>query len=537
MCGCGTRIGVLFALLTVVLPACQWNVGTVDVSLIFSPREGQNPLDPAQGVQKVRIRIEGEGLAPRVSEFEPGSDGKLSDVPVGKRVQVTVEGLDGIGVTLSRGVSLPFETRSGNNRVYLFIGWTGEFSEPPAAPVGDDEWSRRYTLSMWSEQGRAFHTASVLPDGTVLVAGGTWSSGGQDYLARLGLEDALDSAVRFDPTAAAFMMDEAVDCRFDPPGLCMTDSRAFHSASPYPGLEGLILLGGEPVVDLAESFDLDTLQFSTTSNSLEVPRSRHAATPLYDPDEGLLVAGGIGATGDLLPSVELLRPEGTFSSLSEELGTARLGAVAVAYDGGVLVIGGWERFDPWELGIPERVASDRVDRIVFEGEAARIDSIGPLLQARAEHTAVLVEVKKRDQDGNPVLDVDGDPVLVENVLVCGGLIDAVEATKTCELIDPEKGTVEQRGDVGTPRWRHTATVLPDGLVLIAGGFYGGARPSAYGTAEILDPDREQLNKRRAMMAQRGGHTATLMPNGMVLLAGGMANGSDMAGFDYEIFVP
>ncbi len=176
-------------------------------------------------------------------------------------------------------------------------------------------------------------------------------------------------------------------------------------------------------------------------------------------------------------------------------------------------------------------------RIVFEGEAARIDSIGPLLQARAEHTAVLVEVKKRDQDGNPVLDVDGDPVLVENVLVCGGLIDAVEATKTCELIDPEKGTVEQRGDVGTPRWRHTATVLPDGLVLIAGGFYGGARPSAYGTAEILDPDREQLNKRRAMMAQRGGHTATLMPNGMVLLAGGMANGSDMAGFDYEIFVP
>jgi hypothetical protein len=78
---------------------------------------------------------------------------------------------------------------------------------------------------------------------------------------------------------------------------------------------------------------------------------------------------------------------------------------------------------------------------------------------------------------------------------------------------------------GTHEFRasHTATVLPDSRVLITGGFKKGpdGHSQIYSrTAELFDPKTETFALTGNMTVRRAGHTATLLPNGMVLIAGG-----------------
>jgi hypothetical protein len=64
------------------------------------------------------------------------------------------------------------------------------------------------------------------------------------------------------------------------------------------------------------------------------------------------------------------------------------------------------------------------------------------------------------------------------------------------------------------RTLHTATLLPSGIVLVAGG---GDENS---TAEVYDPVAGAFSINGGMEIGRSGHTATLLPNGSVLVAGG-----------------
>jgi hypothetical protein len=74
------------------------------------------------------------------------------------------------------------------------------------------------------------------------------------------------------------------------------------------------------------------------------------------------------------------------------------------------------------------------------------------------------------------------------------------------------GTFTSVGDMTTARLFHTATLLPDGTVLIAGG--------AGVSAELYDPLIGRFTTTGNMHAPRSQHTATLLPNGTVLIAGG-----------------
>jgi hypothetical protein len=85
------------------------------------------------------------------------------------------------------------------------------------------------------------------------------------------------------------------------------------------------------------------------------------------------------------------------------------------------------------------------------------------------------------------------------------------------------GRVVATGDMTVPRFEHTATLLPNGKVLIAGGMArnGVTEP----TAEIYDPRTARFTPAGTLTSPRGwGATATLLPNGQVLIAGG-ASGS------------
>ncbi len=75
----------------------------------------------------------------------------------------------------------------------------------------------------------------------------------------------------------------------------------------------------------------------------------------------------------------------------------------------------------------------------------------------------------------------------------------------------------------TPRVDHTATVLPNGQVLIAGGRSTSGAATVTATAELYNPATATFTATGSMTAPRFNHTATLLNNGMVLIAGGRSS--------------
>jgi Tol biopolymer transport system component len=112
---------------------------------------------------------------------------------------------------------------------------------------------------------------------------------------------------------------------------------------------------------------------------------------------------------------------------------------------------------------------------------------------------------------------------------------------TAEIYDPATGTFNATGSMTTPREFHTATLMPDGRVLVAGGYTAPHPPTAGGitlasvrtaesatsvlaSAEIFDPSTGTFSKTGSMSTFRDNHTATLLPEGRVLVIGGGGEG-------------
>jgi hypothetical protein len=132
---------------------------------------------------------------------------------------------------------------------------------------------------------------------------------------------------------------------------------------------------------------------------------------------------------------------------------------------------------------------------------------GSMYSGRESHTATLLK------DGS--------------VLVASGIIPTVlswSPLSSAEIYDPSTNSFSRVGDMNVARTEHAATLLPDGKVLITGGYYS----TAVQTAEIFDPATNSFALIGNMSIARARHTATLLPSGKVLVVGGQVRGPTVA---------
>ncbi len=268
-------------------------------------------------------------------------------------------------------------------------------------------------------QDRAAHTATALPDGSVLVAGGCVVDGcGRATTSAVVLDDGGDVVVAAMTTAR------------DAHTATLLDSGAVLVAGGFSG-------EGEGPLPGAEVFDPGTRTWEPTP-PMRLGRGGHAAARLGD---GRVVeVGGWVGPGRYTSTSELYDPASGRFDPGPSLPEAVDGLAAVSLvDGSVLVTGGQ---------VEPGVASATAVVISSDGTLSRV---GPLAQARFKHTMVTLPSGR--------------------VLVIGGTSDDEDLLSTTEVYDPatQRFTPGPAMTNGRYKLNGSATLLPDGRVVVAGG--------------------------------------------------------------------
>jgi hypothetical protein len=114
------------------------------------------------------------------------------------------------------------------------------------------------------------------------------------------------------------------------------------------------------------------------------------------------------------------------------------------------------------------------------------------------------------------------PLVDGRVFVVGGTRTGANGSvfnREAEIYDPTTGTFTATGAMATPRIYHTAVRLPDGRVLVLGGLSEGN--ATLKSAELFDPARGTFTSAGSMLVAREGATATVLKDGRVLIVGGI----------------
>jgi N-acetylneuraminic acid mutarotase len=298
------------------------------------------------------------------------------------------------------------------------------------------------TSGTWSFTGslntaRAAHTATLLPNGKVLVAGG--------YNFRGESPNALNSAELYDPSSGTWI--SASD---------LHGERALHTSTMLPN--GTILfVGGYCGVNCLQGVEIYDLENGKTSftGQLNFDRVEHMATLLTNGK--VLVVGGIDFwTLDYTDSAELFDPVTEKWSITGNLNIARSGySATLLLDGKVLVAG---------------------------GGPAEFDNSAELYDPIAETWSITGSLPQGGYYGLATRLADG------RVLVTGGFDTLHSALSGAEIYDPTTGNWTAGARLRAPREDHTATLLPGGKVLVAGGLNQSSESfTALDSSELYDP--------------------------------------------------
>ena len=337
-----------------------------------------------------------------------------------------------------------------------------QLTSVPTTPI-----SRQAQHATWVATGRlntarVDHTATLLPDGLVMVAGGQAFS--------------MSTAEIYDPALGSW----AFTSNLNTP---RSDHTATHLGNGF-----VLVAGGRSNQGTTASAELYNpfLNKWFATESLNTPRDTHTATLLAD--GRVLVAGGFSDDGRPTDSAELYNPDTFRWSSTGNLRVARRSHSATLLpDGRVWVAGGIDA---------DAAVTPRAE--LYDPDTGQWMGTGNLRTARFVHSATLLED--------------------DRVLIAGGLDSTINPLASAELYDPAAGFPTPIADLFIARSFHSASLLGDGRVLIA----GGARVSrATEVVELYDPVEGRWTIVGSLATPRRSHSATVLADDRVLVAGGV----------------
>jgi hypothetical protein len=318
-------------------------------------------------------------------------------------------------------------------------------------------------------------TATLLPNGKVLIAGGGNGGG------------VLRSTELYDPLTNSFVS--------SPP---MNAEHASATATLLPN--GKVLIAGgdnsRNIVDSTELYDPATNSFAASSPSMN--SARRGATATLLPNGKVLIAGGCCDIHNdtALNSTELYDPAtNSFAASTPSMNSARVEATATLLPNGKVLIAGGHNY------------KDDVIADVFNST----ELYDPATNSFATSATPSMSVPRYGATATWLPN--------GKVLIAGGT-DSNGAWSSTELYDPATNKFTASASMNAAREFATATLLSNGNVLIANGY---GKSGALSTTETYDPDTNTFAAAAttpSMSAARVYATVTLLPNSIVLVAGG-----------------
>jgi hypothetical protein len=362
-----------------------------------------------------------------------------------------------------------------NGEVLIIGGTTG--CAPTCAAAGTaelyDPASGTFSPTGSLVTARAGQTATLLPNGEVLIAGGTGDS-----------SNPLASTELYNPTTGAFSA-----------GPNMSTARFGFSATLLAN--GNVLLAGgiasNPPLASADIYDSGTNTINPTGN-MNFIRYGQTATLMGNGD--VLMAGGEGnypgEVSGLDPAAEIYDPTAGTFAVTASLNIPRYFQTATLLANGTVLIAGGDG----DIGVLDSVE-------IYDPVAAEFTTNDAVLHVgRAFNTQTTL--------------ANG------SILVAGGIDCEAPAYASAELYNPTTGKFSLTGSMNVPRQSHTATLLNNGEVLLVGGFSGLATGGAVlGSAELYNPTTGTFSLTGSLITPRAEHAATLLQNGEVLITGGI----------------
>jgi N-acetylneuraminic acid mutarotase len=266
--------------------------------------------------------------------------------------------------------------------------------------------------------------------------------------------------------------------------------------------DGMVLIAAGGTTN-AELYNPATRTFSPTGKMLQ---SVSGATATLLTDGRVLVAGGVHRS-EQVTTAELYNPATGTWARTGSMNVARSGQAATLLSGGeVLVAGGGCNGAAYGCNAGSFEQALRSAEL-YNPATGTWTRTGSMKYGREYFTATLLRGGR--------------------VLAAGGFNncddDFCSDLSTAELYNPATGTWTQTGTMQGPREQQTATLLPDGQVLVAGGLNEGGSCCSqfeYSSAELYHPASGTWAPAASMAAKHAGQTATLLNNGWVVVAGG-----------------
>lgn len=358
---------------------------------------------------------------------------------------------------------------------------------------------------------RSDHASVLLPDGRVLVIGGTDGT------------TSLKSSEVFDPST------EKWSATGD-----MKTARRGHTATLLLNNKVLVTGGydGKAALLTAEVYDPSTGVWTATNGSMLTSRRFHTATLL--PDGNVLIAGGVVGPASISDekATELYLPNtGLFEHYSN-IDAVKTGTVLALPEGrqghtASLIDASFD-------AAASNVCVDRkYAKVLFVGNSNGVNtadakflfydyntsahtnsvwvSTGAMVQSRRNHSAVVIA-------GNKVLVTGGAGPAPKSAEIYTPGTDACDTTALTWV--PAAGSWNAAASMSTARALHTSTKLIDGRVLVVGGYDG---TTTLNTFEIYDPTTNTWTSpssgRTILSTSRALHTSNLLQSGDVLMVG------------------